>query len=151
MVSRSGAICLTDVVAKCTMKQNKTETQAKPDEGEAAVAASPSDPKVKHEEASKREVHHGKAARKPAVAASQSKTEDDETARPDRGTQRQDSTSVEYTYSTSTDSYSSVASSPRHGSPSSDVGSPSLERDRRHRVNRSKHRTRRRSDGNVKR
>ena len=151
MVSRSGANCPTDVAAECTMKQNETETQANPDKGEAAVAASPGDPKVKEEKESKREVHQRKAEGKPAVAASHSKPEDDERARPDTNTQAQDSTSCEYTsYSTSAESSPSDASSSRHGSPSSDVGSPSPESDHRHRLYRSKHRTRRRSGGHGK-
>ena len=148
MVSRSGANCPTDAAAKSTMKHTKKETHAKPDEGEAAVAASPSDPKVNEENESKREVHQRKAARKPAVAASHSKPEDGERARPHTNTQAQDSTSCEYTsYSTGAESSSSDASSSRDRSSSSDVGSPSLDSDRRHRVTRSKHRTRRRSGG----
>ena len=146
MVSRSGANCPTDAAAKSTMKQTKAETHAKPDKGEAAVAASPSDPKVKEEKESKREVHQRKAERKPAVAASHS-----ERARPHTNTQAQDSTSCEYTSYSGAESSSSDASSSRDRSTSSDVGSPSLDNDRRHRVSRSKYRTRRRSGGHGKR
>ena len=118
MVSRSGANCPTDAAAKCTMKQIKKETHAKPDEGEAAVAASPGDPKDKREKESKREVHQRKAERKPEVAGSHSKPEDDERARPDTNTQAQDSTSCESTScSTGAESSYSDASSSRDGSP----------------------------------
>ena len=145
MVSRSGANCPTDAAAKSTMKQTKAETHAKPDKGEAAVAASPGDPKVKEEKESKREVHQRKAERKPAVAASHS-----ERARPHTNTQAQDSTSCEYTSYSGAESSYSDASSSRDRSTSSDVGSPSLDNGRRHRVSRSKYRTRRRSGGHGK-